>query len=43
MIETLKPKKVLVYGETFDFMNGVEIEQIETFTKTMRKRINNNE
>lgn len=43
MIETLKPKKVLVYGEIFDFMNGVEIEQIETFTKTMRKRINNNE
>ena len=43
MIETLKPKKVLVYGEIFDFMNGVEIEQIETFTETMRKRMNNNE
>ena len=42
MIETLKPKKVLVYGEIFDFMNGVEIEQIETFTETMRKRIGDN-
>ena len=42
MIETLKPKKVLVYGEIFDFMNGVEIEQIETFTETIRKRIGDN-
>ena len=42
MIETLKPKKVLVYGEIFDLMDGVEIEQIETFTETMRKRIGDN-
>ena len=39
MIEKLKPTKVYLYGEIFDFMNGVEIEQIETFTETMRKRI----
>lgn len=43
MIEKLKPTKVYLYGEIFDFMSGVEIEQIETFTETMRKRMNNNE
>ena len=43
MIEKLKPTKVYLYGEIFDFMNGVEIEQIETFTETMRKRMNNND
>ena len=39
MIETLKPIKVLVYGKKLDFMEGVEIEQIDTFSNNMRKRI----
>ena len=43
MIEKLKPTKVFLYGKEFDFMKGVNIEKIETFTKTMRKRMNNNE
>ena len=42
MIEKLKPTKVYLYGEIFDFMDGVEIKQIETFTETMRKRIGDN-
>ena len=39
MIEKLKPTKVFLYGKEFDFMKGVNIEKIETFTETMRKRI----
>ena len=43
MIEKLKPTKVFLYGKEFDFMKGVNIEKIETFTETMRKRMNNND
>ena len=33
MIKKLKPTKVLVYGRTFDFMEGVNTERIEKFTE----------
>lgn len=33
MIDTLHPQKVLVYGKTFPFMDGVDIERIEKFTE----------
>ena len=37
MIKTLKPSKVLVYGKVFDFMEGIEIENIAQFTDKWRK------
>ena len=33
MVETLNPTKVLVYGNLFPFMDGVEVEKIEKFTE----------
>ena len=39
MIEKLKPEKVFVYGKVFDFMDGVNIEQIETFASTIKGRM----
>ena len=33
MMETLKPSKVLVYGNVFPFMDGANIERIEKFTE----------
>lgn len=33
MVETLRPSKILVYGKTFPFMEGQNIERIEKFTE----------
>lgn len=33
MVEKLHPEKVLVYGNIFPFMEGVEVEKIEKFTE----------
>ena len=33
MVERLNPTKVLVYGNIFPFMDGVEVERIEKFTE----------
>ena len=33
MVGRLNPSKVLVYGNTFPFMDGVEVEKIEKFTE----------
>ena len=41
MIKTLNPIKVFVYGKVFDFMNGVDIEQIETFSESIKRRATN--
>lgn len=40
MIDNLKPKKVLVYGTKCDFMEGVDIELIPTFSNSIRERKN---
>lgn len=37
MIETLKPCKVIVYGDIYPFMDGVEIEKIDKFTDKWKK------
>jgi hypothetical protein len=33
MVERLNPTKVLVYGNIFPFMDGVEVERLPKFTE----------